>query len=188
MKTHAGNLKRGEFVRHLNEIWQVAKAEFYNPGKGSAIMRTRLKNMLSPKQVDITFKSGESVETVDVESREMKYLYKDQEYMYFMEERTYNQYQVLISVIGDVAKFYKEGDSYFVYLYEDQPLSVRPPVSVKLKVTQTEDAAKGDTVSGAKKAAVVETGITVMVPLFVRTGDLITVNPETGEYGERVKE
>lgn len=173
---------------HQNEIWQVQKAEFYNPGKGSAIMRSRLRNMTNGKQVDITYKSGENVDTVEVESREMKYLYKDQEFMYFMDERSYNQYQVSISIIGDTAKFFKEGDGYFIYLYNDQPLSVRPPASVKLKVTQTEDAVKGDTVSGAKKAAIVETGVTVMVPLFVKTGDLITVNPETGEYGERVKE
>jgi elongation factor P len=91
-------------------------------------------------------------------------------------------------VVGDVAKFMKEGNKYYVYIHEEKPLTMRPPASVKLKIIETEDAAKGDTVSGAKKAATVETGVIVMVPLFVKKGDLITVNPETGEYGERVKE
>lgn len=188
MSTNAGNLKKGEFVKYQNEIWQVQKAEFYSPGKGSALMKTRIKNVVSGKNIDFTFKSGENVETVDVSSIEMQYLYKDNENYYFMEERSYNQFQVPISVIGEVGKFFKEGNKYFVYVYNERAIAVRPPMSVKFKVIETEDAAKGDTVSGAKKQAKVETGVTVMVPLFVRQGDVIVVNPETGEYVERVKE
>ncbi len=188
MKTHAGNLKKGEFIRYQNEIWQIQKAEFYSPGKGSALMKARIKNVTNGKNIDYAFKSSETVETVDVESIEMQYLYKDNENMYFMDERSYNQYTVPLALIGDVAKFFKENDKYYVYVYNEQPISVRPPLSVRLKVIETEDAAKGDTVTGAKKAAIVETGVTVMVPLFVKVGDIVTVNPETGEYGERVSQ
>lgn len=188
MNTNAGNLKKGEFVFHQGEIWQIQKAEFYSPGKGSALMKTRIKNIQSDKNIDLTFKSAESVETVDVESVEMQYLYKDAANLYFMDERSYNQYEVPLSVVGSVANFLKEGTKHFVYLYNEKPLSVRAPLSVKLKVIETEEAVKGDTVSGAKKPAKVETGVTVQVPLFVKVGDVITVNPETGQYGERVKE
>ena len=118
----------------------------------------------------------------------MEYLYKDPESLYFMDQQTNNQYALAASIVGDIARFMKEGNKYYIYMFDDKPLTMRPPVSVKFKIIETEDAVKGDTVSGAKKAAKVETGVTVMVPLFVRVGDMITVNPETGEYGERVKE
>ena len=187
MRTNAGNLKKGEFVFYQNEIWQAMKAEFYSPGKGSALMRVKLKNVITGKNIDFTYKSNEQVETVDVESVEMQYLYKDNENLYFMNERNYNQYTIPRSVVGSVADFLKDGERYFVYLYNDKPLTMRPPMSVRLKIVETEDAAKGDTVSGAKKPAKVETGVTVMVPIFVKVGDTITINPETGAYGERVK-
>lgn len=188
MRTNAGNLKKGEFISYQGDIWQVQKADFYSPGKGSALMKTRIKNLISAKNIEYAFKSNEQVDVLDVSSIEMQYLYKDAENVYFMDERSYNQYTLPVSVVGKAVNFMKEGNKYYVYLYEDKPLTMRPSLSVKLKVMETEDSVKGDTVSGAKKPARVETGVTVMVPLFVKVGDLITVNPETGEYGERVKE
>ncbi len=187
MKVNAGNLKKGDFIMQNGEIWQVAKSEFYSPGKGSAVMRTKIKNVVSGKNVDNTYKSQETIETLEVNSIEMQYLYKDTEFVYFMDERTYSQYQLPLGLVGDTANFMKEGNKYYLYVHNDQPLNVRPSASEKLEIIETEDAAKGDTVSGAKKAAIVETGATVMVPLFLKKGDIITVNPETGEYGERVK-
>lgn len=187
MKTNAGNLKKSDFVYHNSEVHQVQKAEFYSPGKGSALMRTKLKNIVTGKTVDYTYKSQEVVETLEVGSVEMQYLYKDNQYIYFMDERTYQQYQVLLDLVGSVSDYMKEGNKYFVFLYDDKVLNVRPSASERLKVIETEEAAKGDTVSGAKKPAVVETGATVMVPLFIKKGDTITINPETGAYGERVK-
>jgi elongation factor P len=185
MKVSAGNLKKGEFVYHQGEIWQVQKAEFYSPGKGSALMKAKIKNVLNAKNIDYTYKSNEIVDTVDVESIEMQYLYKDNEFVYFMNERTYNQYQLPVGVVGDMAQFMKEGNKYYIYIHNDVPLSIRPSMSERLKVIETEDAVKGDTVSGAKKIAKLETGATVMVPLFVKQGDVISVNPETREYTGR---
>ena len=185
MSTYAGNIKKGEFIMYQGEIWQIQKTEFYSPGKGSALMRTKIKNVKSGKNIDYTFKSSESVDTVEVNSVEMQYLYKDQEFVYFMDERSYNQYQVPLAVVGKVIEYFKEGSKMFVFLYNDEPLSIRAPLSVTLKVVSTEDAAKGDTVSGAKKEAELETGVKVMVPLFIKTGEIISVNPETGEYTGR---
>ncbi|NMB84555.1 elongation factor P [Candidatus Roizmanbacteria bacterium] len=187
MRTNAGNLKKGEFVKYQNEIWQIQKADFYSPGKGSALMKTKIKNILSGKNIDYTFKSNEQVETLDVESIEMQFLYKDAENLYFMDERTYNQYPVPLQIVGEVASFIKEGDKIYVYLSNEKALNIRPPMSVRLKVVETEEAVKGDTVSGAKKPAKLETGVTIMVPLFVKAGEVILVNPETGTYSERVK-
>ena len=188
MSVKAGNIKKGEFVFYQGEIYQIQKAEFYSPGKGSALMKTRIKNLVSGKNVDYTYKSGEDVQVLEVESVEMQYLYKDADSLYFMDERTYNQYSLPISIVGEISKFFKEGNKYYIYLYDEKPLNVKPPVSVKFKIAATEDAAKGDTVTNARKPATLENGVMVMVPLFVRVGDIITINPETGQYGERVKE
>ncbi|MBI2641891.1 elongation factor P [Candidatus Roizmanbacteria bacterium] len=187
MKITAGNLKKGDFISHQGEVWQIQKADFYSPGKGSALMKTRIKNLLSGKNIDYTFKSNEEVEAVEVESVEMQYLYKDEQDLHFMNERTYHQYTLPLEVVGDVANFLQDGNKYFVYLYHDKPLTIKPPMSVRLKVIQTEEAIKGDTVTGAKKPAQLETGVTIQVPLFVKTGDIVIVNPETGQYVERVK-
>jgi len=186
MRINAGNLKKGEFVYHNGEIWQVQKADFYSPGKGSALMKARIKNLISGKNIEYAYKSNEQVEVLDVQSIEMQYLYHDNENLYFMDERTYNQFSLPLNIVGDVYKYFKEGEKMYVYIYNDKPLTVRPPLSVKLKVVETEDAVKGDTVSGAKKPAKVETGATVMVPIFIKVGETITINPETGEYTGRV--
>jgi elongation factor P len=186
MRINAGNLKKGEFVNFQGAVCQVQKADFYSPGKGSALMKARLKNLMSAKNVDYAYKSNEQVEVLDVTSVEMQYLYKDSENLYFMDEKTYNQFSLLISVAGEVSKFFKEGEKMFVYMYNDKPLTIRPPSSVRLKIIEAEDAAKGDTVSGAKKPVKVETGAIVMVPIFVKIGETISINPETGEYTGRV--
>ncbi len=186
MYVNAGNLKKGEFVKHLDEIWQVQRADFYSPGKGSALMKSRIKNLLTGKTLDYAYKSSEKVEVLDVSSVEMQYLYKDNESLYLMDERTYNQFSIPLTVVGDIARFFKEGEKMYVYLYDEKPLTIRPPMSVRLKVTEAEDAAKGDTVSGAKKAVIVETGAKVLVPIFVKVGETISINPETAEYTGRV--
>ncbi len=186
MRVSAGNLKKGEFVTFQGGICQVQKADFYSPGKGSALMKARLKNLISAKNVEYAYKSNEQVEVLDVASVEMQYLYKDNENLYFMDERTFNQSSLPISVVGEITKFFKEGEKMFVYMYNDKPLSIRPPSSVRLKIVEAEDAAKGDTVSGAKKPVKVETGAIIMVPIFVKIGETVSINPETGEYTGRV--
>lgn len=187
MKTNAGNLKKGEFISYQSTIWQVQKADFYSPGKGSALMKAKIKNLVTGKNIDYTLKSNESVETLPVEVVEMQYLYKDNENIYFMNERNYNQYFLSRTIVGEVTNFLKEGTKHYVYMYEDKPLNIRPPMSVRLKVIESEVSVKGDTVTGAKKLVKLETGVTVMVPLFIKVGDTIAINPETGEYVERVK-
>ncbi len=185
MRVKAGNLKKGSFIEHNAELWQVVKAEFYAPGKGSALMKAGLKNIKNGKTLAYTYKSNEDVETLDVEAVEMQYLYKDAEFLYFMNERSYEQVQLLIDLANGVENYLKEGDKIFLLIYNNEPISLRPPQSVRLKVIRTDDAAKGDTVSNAKKPATVETGATLEVPLFIKVNDVIVVNPENGEYMER---
>ena len=117
----------------------------------------------------------------------MQFLYKDAENLHFMNERSYQQYTLASQTVGEVSDFLQEGKKYFVYLHQEKPLTVKPPMSVRLKVVETENAIKGDTVTGVKKRAKLETGVMIQVPLFVKVGDVVTVNPETGSYVERVK-
>ena len=181
MKVSAGNLKKGEFVLYNGEICQVQKAEFYSPGKGSALMRSRLKNLVSGRNVDYTYKSNESVETVDVQSIEMQYLYKDAESIYLM-DNSYEQHTLALDIVGDVVNYLKDGENVFVFMHNEKPLTLRPPASVRLKIVETEDAVKGDTVQGGKKPAKLETGAIVQVPLFIKPNEVIIVNPDSGEY------
>ncbi len=106
MKTNAGNLKKGEFVFYQGDICQVQKADFYSPGKGSALMKARIKNLVSGKNIEYTYKSSEQVDILEVESIEMQYLYKDKENMYFMDERSYNQYSAPLNTVGSVSDFF----------------------------------------------------------------------------------
>jgi elongation factor P len=188
MKTYAGALKRGEFILYQGNICQVMKTEFYSPGKGSALMHTKLKNVQTLKTVDYAFKSNESVETVDVNSIEMQYMYKDSESLHFMNQQTYDQVSVPVAMAEGFAQYLKEGDKLFVFMHEETALSVRAPLTVHLKIVSTENAVKGDTVSNARKPATTETGAVVMVPLFVKEGEVVTINPETGEYVGRASQ
>lgn len=186
MKINAGNLKKGQFISYNGQIWQVQKAEFYSPGKGSALMRTGLKNMVSGKTVDYTFKSNEKIEEIEVEVIEAQYLYKDSNFLYFMNQQTFEQYQLNLNLVGSMVNYLKEGNKFYLLMYNGKPLNLRPPQSVKLKVIKAEEADKGNTVSGAKKIVKLETGVNIAVPLFIKVGETIIINPETGEYIGRV--
>ncbi len=187
MKVNAGNLKKANFIMHKGSVYQVVKTEFYSPGKGSALMRTKLKSVSTGKNVEYTFKSNEMIDTLDVEAKEVQFLYSDNESLYFMDPQTFEQYYLSKDIAGSIANFLKEGVNCYIYLHDGKVLNIRPPQSVRLKVVEAEEAIKGDRVGGAKRPVKVETGVSVMAPLFIKKGDVIVVNPETGEYVERAK-
>ncbi len=187
MKYQAGGLKKGDYISYQGEIWQVTKTDFNFQGRGMAVVRFKIKSLISGKNIEVAMKSVDPVESADVANIEMQFLYIDGSSLHFMDEKTYQQITVPVSVVGDVASYLQPGAKYFVIMHGEDALNIRPPASVKLKVIESEEAIKGDTVSGAKKQATLETGVKVMVPLFIKVGDTIAVNPETGEYVERVK-
>jgi elongation factor P len=187
MNTYAGALKRGEFINHQGAIWQLMKVEFYSPGKGSALTHAKMKNVKSGKTLDYAFKSAENVEIVDVNSVEMTYMYKDTDSLYFMNQQTYDQTSIPLGMAEGFSQYLKEGDKIYVYMHEEEALSLRAPLTVTMKIVECEDAVKGDTVSNVRKPAKTETGATVMVPLFVKVGETVTINPESGEYTGRAQ-
>lgn len=181
------------FIEFKGEPHQIVEFQHVNPGKGSAFVRTRLKSLKTGKVQEFTYKSGESVVELFINTREMQYLYKDGPLpgeaggMYhFMDNKTYEQTVVPRSVLGDYADYLKENEIYQLLVMEDVVVGVRFPKKVRLTVIETEDAVKGNTVSGATKPAKLETGVMVEVPLFIKQGDVVGVNPETGEYVDRV--
>ena len=166
----------------------IVENEFVKPGKGQAFSRVKLRNLLTGRMIEKTFKSGESLEGADVSDIEAQYLYNDGEFWYFMQPETFEQHQVTKTIVGDTVKWLKEQDVCMLLLWNGQSISVEAPNVVHLKVTETDPGLKGDTSGGGGKPAKLETGAVVRVPLFIHEGELIKVNTRTGEYLSRVKE
>jgi len=179
------DFKKGIFIKFKNEPHQIIETQHVNPGKGSAFVRTRLKSVKTGRVQEFTYKSGESVEELFVQTREMQYLYKEGDSYLFMDNKTYEQYSVLATLLGDFVKFLKPNDTYQILIYEEQAIGIRFPKKVRLLVTEAHDAARGDTVGGAMKMVTLESGAEVAVPLFIKAGEVIAIDPETGAYVER---
>ena len=165
----------------------IIENEFVKPGKGQAFNRVKLRNLLTGRVLERTFKSGESIEGADVMDVDMQYLYGDGAFYHFMNPETYEQIAADAATVGDNAKWLKEEAMCQVILWNGNAISVEPPNHVELRVTETDHGVRGDTSSGGGKPATLETGAVVRVPLFVETGEVLRVDTRTGEYVARVK-
>jgi elongation factor P len=168
--------------------YNIVENEFVKPGKGQAFNRVRIRNLLSGRVIERTFKSGDSVESADVMETDMQYLYTDSEFWYFMNTDTYEQIQADTAAIGDNAKWLREEAMCTITLWNGSPIQVLPPNFVELRIVETDPGVKGDTSGGGNKPATLETGAIVRVPLFVQNEEIIKVDTRTGEYVSRVKE
>lgn len=181
----ANQLKTGVFVLYKGQPCAVVKCEFYFPGKGSAFARTRMKNVKTGNVYEYTFKSAEMVETVDVDTVELQYLYSDGDTYYFMNPQTYDQFEVEKPLFESKEKYLLPEMKMFVSFYEGKPIGVRFPLKVTVKVTEASDAVAGNTVNAPKKTVTIETGVEVMVPLFIKQGETIIIDTATDEYVSR---
>ena len=186
------NFRKGIFIIFKDEPHQIVEFQHVNPGKGSAFVRTRLKSLKTGRVQEFTYKSGDTVEEFLVETHEMQYLYKEgpdkigvKDRYVFMDNYSYEQYGLPEDVLGDFINYLKPNDTYQVLVNGDTALGLRFPKKVRLLVTEADEGARGDTVSGATKVVRVETGAKVAVPLFIKQGDTIAIDPETGTYLER---
>ncbi|WP_455208468.1 elongation factor P [Kaarinaea lacus] len=166
----------------------IVDVDFVKPGKGQAFARVKIRNLLTGRVVERTYKTGESVESADVMDTNMQYLYNDGEHWHFMHPDTFEQLAANVDAVADAAKWLKEQDMCTVTLWNNEPIAVVPPNFVELKITVTDPGVRGDTASGGGKPATLETGAVVKVPLFVEQGEVIKVDTRTGEYVGRVKE
>jgi len=166
--------------------YNVDVADFVKPGKGRAIYRLKLRNLLDGGTIDRTYHSGDKVEETRIVTHEEQYLYKDEEHYVFMNTETFEQHFINEEQLGDRKYFLKEGTVVTMQMMDDKPLDIIMPITVELEVVSSEVSTKKETVTGQEKAAVLETGYTIGVPTFVKEGDVIKVDTRTGTYLERV--
>lgn len=162
--------------------YEIVEFQHFKPGKGGAMVRTKLRNILTARMQDITFRSGEKVEKPDLETRDMQFLYRQDEELIFMDLTTYEQLHMHVDTTDGKEGFLRDGQECRVLLYKGAPLDIDIPVSLVLEVVETEPGAKGDTVSNVTKPAKLETGLVVQVPIFVNEGDRIKVDTRSREY------
>lgn len=182
------NLKKGTLFQYEGEPFRVVEYKQKVMGRGGSIVNVRIKSLLDGKVLEKTFKGNDQVDSADVANQTVQYLYSDGSNFFFMNEDTFEQFEVPADLVGDGAAYIKEGDKVSLQFFNDKPINVELPKNVPLKVTYTEDAVKGDTSTNITKDATLETGITIRVPAFIKQGDLISVDTATGAYRERVKE
>jgi elongation factor P len=182
------NLKKGVVFQWEGEPFRVVEYSQKVMGRGGSIVNVRIKSLIDGKVLEKTFKGNEQLDSADVTNQAVQYLYNDSATFYFMNEETYEQFEVPADILGDGSSYIKEGDKVQLQFFDSRPISVELPKNVPLQVTYTEDAVKGDTSSSITKEATLETGIVIKVPAFIKQGDLISVDTTTGAYRERVKE
>jgi elongation factor P len=179
------DLKNGMALNLPEGLVTVVEFQHVKPGKGGAFVRTKLKNVRNGAVLDRTFRADEKVKTAVIDKREMQFLYREGTDYVFMDNETYDQIQVPAENVGNASNYLKEGDTAVLPTYEDEVIGVDLPASVELVVTETEPGMQGDRVSGARKAATLETGFVVQVPLFVNVGDRVKVDTRSGDYLSR---
>ena len=179
------DFRRGLKIEIDGTPFEIVEFQHFKPGKGGAMVRTKLRNILNGRVVDNTFRSGEKVGKPDMEQRDMQFLYREGTDLVLMDMTTYEQINLPEAETDGKADFLLESQQCRVLLYNGQPIDIEIPVSLVMTVTQTEPGVKGDTVSNVTKPATLETGAEIKVPLFIDKGEIIKIDTRTGEYLSR---
>jgi elongation factor P len=187
MSVSTNDLKNGMTLNVGGQLWTVLGFQHHKPGKGQAVVRTKLRNVKSGAVQERTVKADEKVGLAIVERRDMQYLYREGESLVMMDSQSYEQLHVPEEIAGDATRYLVEGATATVAMHEGTAIGVELPAAVVLRVTKADPGVKGDRVSGAMKPVTLETGITVQVPLFVEEGDRVKVDTRSGEYLTREK-
>ena len=183
----ASDLRKGLRLKIDNEPYVIVDFNFVKPGKGQALYRCKLKNMLTGSQFDRSFRSADTFEAADLREKKMQYLYQEGNKYCFMDNENYVQVYLTEDQVGENKNFLIDNLEVEILLFEDRPIGLSLPNFVELVVTEADPWAKGDTVSGATKPVKVETGYTIQVPTFITEGEKIRIDTRTGEYLTRVK-
>src|SRR3989344_4135786 len=180
------SLKKGTIFQVDGVPYRVVEYKQKVMGRGGSIVNVRIKSLLDGRVLDKTFKGSEQLDSADVTNKSVQYLYNDGGTFYFMDEASYEQFELNADIIGDQAGYMKEGDKVQAQLFDGRVINIELPKNVPLKVTYTETAVKGDTSSAITKNAQLETGITVKVPAFIKTGETVSVDTATASYREQI--
>ena len=182
----AGDFKKGITVEWDGGVWNIVDFQHVKPGKGAAFVRTKIKNVMTGAVVERSFNPTDKMPRAIIETKEMQYVYNDGDLYYFMDVETYDQIPLSADKVEDAIPFVKEGTNVTMRFFKGSPFSVQAANFVTLTITDCEPGVRGDTATGATKPAILETGLKVMVPLFVNEGEKVRVDTRTGEYMERV--
>ena len=179
--------KAGIKVEVDGEPYAIVSNEFVKPGKGQPFNRVKLKNLLSGRVIERTFKSGDKLDIADIEEHKMRMVYKEQDGVVFMDDKSYEQLSIPFSVIRDISQWLMEEVLYDVVFYKGLPIEIVPPTFMEMKIIETAPGVRGDTASGrVLKPALTESGSKIQVPIFVEEGDRVKIDTRTGEYVSRV--
>lgn len=181
------DIRNGMVVEYKGDLMKIISFLHVKPGKGGAFVRTKLKNVVTGQVIDITFRSGEKLNEVRLESRQMQYLYSNGESLIFMDTETFEQIQVPREAVERESGLLKEGTLVDVESVGDEIIGINLPVFVELAVRRAEPGVRGNTATGGSKAVELESGLSVNVPLFIDVGDILKIDTRTGEYVERVR-
>lgn len=182
------DFKKGLRILFENEPFQIVDFQHVKPGKGNQFTRTKMRNLLTGQNRELTIKSGEKFGVPNVENKEMSFLYKDDNGYNFMDQTSYEQILMTPDEIGEAANYLHENLKVVILIYNERPVAVDVPKAVNLKVAFTEPGIKGDRVTGATKPATLESGLVVNVPLHISEGDTLRIDTSSGEYVERVSQ
>ena len=181
------DFRKGLIIRFNGDLHQIVEYRHHKPGKGGAMVQTKLRNMRTGAAFEQRFRPDENVDVVRVERRKYQYLYPEGDYLCFMDQESFEQIHVEKETFGNSVRFLKEGEVCEILMDDETPISGELPVTVNLEVTETEPGLRGDTAQGGTKKAIVETGATIIVPLFIDQGEMLKIDTRSGEYLERVK-
>lgn len=184
----AGELKKGLKIQIDEEPYIIIDFQFTKPGKGQALYRCKLKNMINDTIIDRTYRSGDTFEVPNLEERKMQYLYNQEDEFYFMDVNNYEQSVLTREHVGDATNYLIDNLEVYILFFEGRPIGIRLPNFVNLTVTRADPWVKGDSATGDNKLVTLETGYSVRVPPFIEEGEKLTIDTRTGEYVTRVKE
>ena len=181
------DFRNGLIIEHKNNLFKIIEFQHVKPGKGGAFVRTKLKNIKTGQVIDETFRGGANIRIIRIEAREYNYLYSDGESYIFMDNETYEQIELQKKIIEDIVPFLIENTKTVIAFNDREPIEVRIPPHINLKVVETDPGERGNTAQGGTKPATLETGLIIHVPLFVQIGDLVRVDSREKKYIERIK-
>ena len=181
------DLKKNTLITLDGQPYKVIEYSQKVMGRGGSIVNVKVKNLITGALLPKTFKGQEKIEPAEVTTRKVQYLYRDDEKFYFMDPKSFEQYELMQDLVGDASGFMKEGDEMEIQFYNGTPINLQLPKNLWLTVTYTENAVKGDTSTSVMKDATLETGLVIKVPAFIKEGDIVSVDTETGAYRERKK-
>jgi len=178
-------IKLGKVVKITDEPYVVIRTDHHKMGRGGAVLKTKLRNLITGNILERTFQGNEKVEEADTETKKTNFMYKDEEQAYFMDNGTYEQFSFPLDQLGEKSKFLKDGTDVDTLYFNDKPVAIELPVKINLKVVSAPPGVKGNSAGNVNKQVELETGAKINAPMFVNEGDIIKVNTDTGEYVER---